>query len=472
MSSQRYDLIVENARIVYRDLVIDGKIAVRNGKIAALLRVDELVEADQTIDAEGRYVLPGLIDSHVHFRTPGYEHKENWYSASKAAVAGGITTVLDMPNTNPYTDSVERLRQKSALVSGQSFVDYGFHIGVAPGKSSVLEALNRGEAASIKLFLTGHRTAKHIIDDDAELDYIFRLAATKSIPLTLHAEDDVVLRLFRQISDEPSNLSQYEAAYPRSGAIVAVARILRLIRKHDTSVHVLHVSSSEEADLLDAAAEAGYPVTYETTAHQLWFDHASALTQGTRAKLSPAIREPRDRTRLWESIKRGTLASVGSDHAPHSKAEKDFDFNDAPPGLPGVQELLSVLLTGLKKYVPSLTREERLLTVAKLLASGPATRFGFDHLKGSIEAGLDADFVILDDEKKWTVSEEHILSGSGWSPYEGIELEGQVLVTIVRGQVVYNRGQFGEEVGEPLVLQKEVTKSFQHTAGSPYYVLA
>ncbi|MFF2092998.1 dihydroorotase family protein [Paenibacillus sp. NPDC058174] len=471
MSGAAFDLVIDNARIVYRDRILKGKIGIRDGKIAKLLRQDEEAAADRTIDAEGRYVLPGLIDSHVHFRTPGYEHKENWHSASKAAAAGGVTTVLDMPNTNPYTDTVDKLRQKSALVQGQSYVDYGFHIGVVPGKAEALQTLERGEAASIKLFLTGHRTAKHIIDDEAELDYIFRLAADKGIPLTLHAEDDFVLRLFRQSRGEPSDLTEYESVYPRIGAITAVARSLRFVRKYGTSVHILHVSSAEEAELLDAAAEAGYPVTYETTAHQLWFDHASARELGTRAKLSPAIREPRDRDRLWQSIARGTLASVGSDHAPHSKAEKSFDFHDAPPGLPGVQELLPVLLTGLKRYLPSLSREERLLAVAQLLAAGPAARFGLDHQKGSIEVGLDADLLLIDDEKKWTFTEGHVLSGSGWSAYEGAELEGEAVVTIVRGQVVYDRGQFGEEVGQPVSLRRETANAFAQTAGSPYGML-
>ncbi|MFF2480344.1 dihydroorotase family protein [Paenibacillus sp. NPDC058071] len=472
MSGATFDLVIANARIVYRDRILDGKIGVRDGKIAKLLRKDEEATANRTIDAEGRYVLPGLIDSHVHFRTPGYEHKENWHSASKAAVAGGVTTVLDMPNTNPYTDTVERLRQKSALADGQSYVDYGFHIGVAPGKAEALQPLKRGEAASIKLFLTGHRTAKHIIDDEAELDYIFGLAADKGIPLTLHAEDDFVLRLFRQSRGEPSDLTEYEAAYPRIGAITAVARALRLVRKHGTSIHVLHVSSAEEAELLEAAAAAGYPVTFETTAHQLWFDHASALPLGTKAKLSPAIREPRDRERLWQSVAQGTLTSVGSDHAPHSKAEKSYEFHDAPPGLPGVQELLPVLLTGLKRRLPSLTREERLLAVARLLASGPASRFGLDHRKGSIEVGLDADLLILDDEKKRVLTGDGVLSGSGWSAYEGIELEGEPLVTIVRGQVVYNRGQFGEEIGQPVSIRTDAPDAFRITAGSPYQVLA
>lgn len=472
MSGAAYDLVVANARIVYRDRILHGGIGVRNGKIAKLLRQNEEAAANRTIDAEGRYVLPGLIDSHVHFRTPGYEHKENWHSASKAAAAGGVTTVLDMPNTNPYTDTVYRLQQKSALVHGQSYVDYGFHIGVVPGKANALQALSRGEAASIKLFLTGHRTAKHIIDDEEELDFIFRLAADKGILLTLHAEDDLVLRLYRQTRGEPSGLTEYEAAYPRIGAIAAVARALRLVRKHGTSVHVLHVSSAEEADLLDAAAAEGYPVTYETTAHQLWFDHASAEPLGTRAKLSPAIRAPRDRDRLWQSIARGTLTSVGSDHAPHSRAEKSFAFPDAPPGLPGVQELLPALLTGLKRHLPTLIREERLLAAARLLAAGPALRFGLDHRKGSIEAGLDADLLIVDDEKKWTMTGELVLSGSGWSAYEGLELEGEALVTIVRGQVVYDRGQFGEAIGERIPLRREQPNAFGRTAGSPYRVLA
>ncbi|MEW9700255.1 dihydroorotase family protein [Paenibacillus sp. SI8] len=467
--SSVYDLVIYNGRLVYKDSVREGGIAVQDGKIALVFDASQRPQGTKEIDAEGHYVLPGLIDSHVHFRTPGYGHKENWEAASKAAVAGGITTVLDMPNTDPYTDSVDRIKEKDKIIQGHSLVDYGFHVGVAPGKLLPLESIRQEHAASIKLFLTGHRTARNVIDQDSDLESIFRLAADRQIPLTLHAEDDAVLQLYRQVHKLPHDLASYEAIAPRSGAIAAIARVLRLVRKYGTSVHVLHVSSEEEVDLLETAARGGYPVTFETTAHQLWFDKESAAAQGTKAKLSPAIRDNRDRARLWAAVRNGALASVGSDHAPHSKEEKAAAFGEAPPGLPGVQELFPVLLTGLKQYLPELSRDERLSKVVSLLADGPANRFRLNHLKGSLRPGLDADIVIVDDQQVWQVEANHLYSFSGWSPYEGLALTGVPLVTIRRGRVVFDRGEFGKPEGRSLNYAPAPFATFRQVSGSPFH---
>ncbi|MEC0232181.1 dihydroorotase [Paenibacillus alba] len=464
-----YDLVIYNGRLVYKDAVRDGGIAVQDGKIALVFEASQRPQGKQELDAGGKYVLPGLIDSHVHFRTPGYEHKENWESASKAAVAGGITTVLDMPNTDPYTDTTERIRQKDKLIHGHSLVDYGFHIGVVPGKLHPLDGLQQEHAASIKLFLTGHRTARNVIDLDADLETIFRLAAQRQIPLTLHAEDDAVLHLYRRVHRTPNDLASYELIAPRSGAIAAVSRVLRLVRKYGTSIHVLHVSSEEEVDLLETAARAGYPVSFETTAHQLWFDLESAASLGTKTKLSPAIRGKRDRARLWEAVRSGALTSVGSDHAPHALKEKAVDFSEAPPGLPGVQELLPVLLTGLGRHLPELSRDERLSKVVSLLADGPANRFRLNHLKGSLRPGLDADIVIVDDEQVWEVGAKDLYSFCGWSPYEGLPLTGVPLVTIRRGQIVFDRGQFGKFDGRTLSYAPTPVATFEQVSGSPFH---
>ncbi|UKS28873.1 dihydroorotase family protein [Paenibacillus sp. HWE-109] len=467
--SEVYDLVIYNGRLVYKDAVRSGGIAVQDGKIVLVFNDQERPQGNQELDAGGHYVLPGLIDSHVHFRTPGLEHKENWESASKAAVTGGITTVLDMPNTHPYTDSVDRIREKETLIQGHSLVDYGFHIGVVPGKLLPLEVLRQEHAASIKLFLTGHRTARNVIDQDADLETIFRLAAHRQIPLTLHAEDDAVLHLYRRVHKLPDNLASYEAIAPRSGAIAAIARVLRLVRKYGTSIHVLHVSSEEEVDLLETAASAGYPVTFETTAHQLWFDLDSATALGTKTKLSPAIRSSRDRTRLWAAVKNGALTSVGSDHAPHSQEEKAAEFGEAPPGLPGVQELLPVLLTGLERFLPELSRDERLSKVVSLLAEGPANRFRLNHRKGSLRAGLDADLVIVDDQRTWQVEAKDLHSFSGWSPYEGLTLSGVPLVTIRSGQIVFDRGKFGKPDGRSVNYAPAPIATFEQVSGSPFH---
>ena len=446
-----YDLVVTGVRLVGGDGVVTGGLAVSGGRIATLLGPNERPPARRTLDGGGRHLLPGLIDSHVHFRTPGLTHKEDWAHASRAAVAGGITTVIDMPNTVPPLRTGAEAHRKAELIDGTSLVDYRFHLGVAGEDPSPLREVGAREATSVKVFLAGHHTAPHVVRDPVQLEKVFRTAAEAGLRLLLHAEDDGVFALLDEWRGEPSGYAEYERHRPRSGAIVAVARVLELVRRHGTSVHVLHASTAEEADLLTAGAHAGLPVTFEVTPHHLSFTAEDASRVGARARLSPAIRDRPDQDRLWRAVMAHEVATLGSDHAPHTRAEKLRAPADAPPGLPGVQEMLPAVHTGLRRRAPQDSPDAQLSLLVRLLAERPAELFGLDERKGRLRPGLDADFVLFDADERWMLEPGAIRSKCGWSAYEGWTMTGRVRETFRRGEPVYRVGEDGTdaEFGAP-----------------------
>jgi dihydroorotase len=440
---QDYDLLVSGGRVVTESGVRAADIAVRNGRIAMLLEPGTGVRAARTLDAAGKYVLPGLIDSHVHFRTPGLTSKEDWAHASRAAVAGGITTVIDMPNTVPPTFTSGDMHDKHSMVSGNSLVDYQFHAGIDPHQVDRLESFRGREVSSAKAFLTGHHTAPHVLRDDNTLDRLFEMAARHDIRLLFHAEDDAVFALLDAWQGDPKRYADYERHRPRTGGIVAVAKLIELARRYGTAVHVLHVSSKEEADLLSAARASGLPVTFEVTAHHLSFTSADTRRLGARIRLSPAIREEADQDRLWQAVIDGHARCVGSDHAPHQLQDKTLAPDKAPPGLPGVQELLPALFTGLRRRLPDEHEASLLRIVSRVLAEGPAQTFQLGHRKGCVSAGFDADLVIFDPTVNWMLSESEIHAKCGWSAYQGWTFTGVVETTIRRGELVYQRHDGG-----------------------------
>ncbi|MEY9846438.1 dihydroorotase family protein [Streptacidiphilus sp. MAP5-3] len=446
---QPYDLVVTGARLVNGDEVVTGGLAVSGGRIACLLGPNERPPARRTLDGGGRHLLPGLIDSHVHFRTPGLTHKEDWAHASRAAVAGGVTTVIDMPNTVPPLRTGEQAHRKAELVDGSSLVDFRFHLGVAGDDPAPLRTVGPREATSVKVFLAGHHTAPDVVRDPVQLEKIFRTAAESGLRLLLHAEDDGVFGLLDEWRGEPSGYAEYERHRPRSGAIVAVARVLELVRRHGTTVHILHASTAEEADLLTAAAHAGLPVTFEVTPHHLSFTAAETCRVGARARLSPALRQQPDQERLWRAIRSGQAASLGSDHAPHTREEKLRSPAQAPPGLPGVQEMLTAVHTGLRRRAPFEPPDAHLSLLVRLLAERPAELFGLDERKGRLRPGLDADFVLFDADERWMLGPGTIHSKCGWSAYEGWTMTGRVLHTVRRGETVYLREGDDAEFGAP-----------------------
>jgi dihydroorotase len=322
---------------------------------------------------------------------------------------------------------------------------------------SALASPDARRAVSVKVFMTGHHTARHVIRDHVVLEDVFARAAQVGLRVLLHAEDDGVFALLDSARGAGGASGGYERVRPRSGAIVAVARVIELVRRHRTAVHVLHVSSAEEVDLLAAAARSGLPVTFEVTPHHLTFTAADADRLGARLRLSPAIRQPEDRERLWEAVLGGEVATIGSDHSPHSRQEKARPGLDAPPGMPGVQEMLPALNTGLVRRMPD-RPDERMALIATLLASGPAELFGLAARKGRLSVGLDADLVIFDADIAWTFEASDVQARCGWSAYDGRRMIGRALTTIRRGQVIWDfgTGTFGSRDGAYLPAEPAV----------------
>ncbi|MFF3396054.1 dihydroorotase family protein [Streptomyces sp. NPDC002669] len=445
-SAAEADLVVEGGRLVTPEGVFEGGVVVRGGRIAALVAPGDPLPAGPRLDARGRYVLPGLIDSHVHFRTPGLEHKETWESGSRAALSGGVTTVMDMPNTRPPSLDAASLRAKAALIAGRSYVDHRFHIGADPDHPEVLAGLDPAVATSAKAFMAGHHTAPVVFREAHQLEAAFAAAARGGVRLVLHAEDQHVFDLLDSRSGDPDSYSAYEPHRPRSGAIVAVAKVVHLVRTHGTKVHILHVSSAEETDLLVAAAAEGLPISFEVTGHHLSFTDHDTARRGPRTRLSPAIRAPRDRERLWRAVLDGEASTIGSDHAPHTVEEKNRPPAEAPPGLPGVQELAVSVWTGL--LARGVEPDAAASHLARLMGTGPADLFELAG-KGRLTVGADADLALLDPAARWQLSAGHVQSLCGWSAYEGWMFTGRFTTVVRGGRVAWDltRGTVGEPLG-------------------------
>jgi dihydroorotase len=443
-------LAVVNGRLVTPDGVRAGTVLVTDGRITAI--TDDTPAGVATIDAAGRYVLPGLIDSHVHFRTPGLEHKEDWAHGSRAAVVGGVTTVMDMPNTVPAGLDPEALAKKAELVAGTSLVDYKFHLGADPDRPELLAEIDPAVATSAKVFMAGHHTAPTVVRTPEQLEKIFAAAAVSGIRLVLHAEDMSLFDLLDQWrGGEPDQYRDYERWRPRSGGISAVAQVLALVRRHGTSAHVLHLSSAEEADLMAAGAAVGLPVTFEVTGHHLSFTDADTLRLGARTRLSPAIRGQTDQDRLWAGLRAGEVATIGSDHAPHTYEEKIRPVADAPPGLPGVQELATAVWTGMRRRWPDEDADIAVRRLVQHLSARPAELFALPG-KGKLVVGADADLVLFDPDECWMFTASDVRSKCGWSAYEGWTLTGRVHTTIRAGEIMWDvaAGRFGAPTGRLL----------------------
>jgi dihydroorotase len=443
------DLVVTGRRLVTPQGVREGILVLGGGVIQTLSPAGSpLPPRIPVLDAGDAYVLPGLIDSHVHFRTPGLTHKEDWANGSRAAAAGGVTTVLDMPNTDPPRLTERDVREHAATIAGDSLVDFRLHVGADPDDPKELSRLDPSVASSAKIFMAGHHTAPTVFRTFDQLDQAFAVAAGTGLQLVLHAEDGGLFDMLDQWWGPPAGYRDYERRRPRTGGISAVARVIELVRRHGTKAHILHLSSREEADLVCAAAAAGLPVTFELTAHHLSFTAADTARVGARTRLAPAIRDQADQDRLWEALFDGQVMTIGSDHAPHTVAEKTRSVQDSPPGLPGVQELGVAIWTGMRRRRPHEPADVAACRLARHLAERPADLFGLSR-KGRIAAGYDADLVFLDPNRTWMLSAGDVRAKCGWSAYEGWTMTGRVVRTIRRGETIWDdsTGSFGTASG-------------------------
>ena len=424
------DLAVRDGIVVTPTGAAPRDLFVEAGRVAAVVPPGTPAEARAQIDATGCWVLPGLIDAHVHFRTPGMEHKEDWGAGSRAAVAGGVTAVLDMPNTVPPTLTRQDLLDKVQRVRGQSFCHYGFYGGLDP-TGEALPALLGAGVIGIKVFL-GETTASIPAPDDGALLEALRVIAAAGLRTIVHAENGALLAWAgRRSAGRPWTVAGHAARRPAIAEVEAVTRVCLLAKAADAPVAIAHVSAAGSVDAIRAAKRAGVDVRAEACPHHLLLTAQEAEGVGTLAKVNPPLRAAADREALWEGIADGTIDQIGSDHAPHTPAEREATGGaPAPSGFAGVQNTLAVLW-GVRGLTP-----ERL---ARLLAGAPARTWGLAPRKGEIGVGADADLAIVRPgapsgaPRQWSrnpASPVTVLCG----------LRASVAATVVAGEVAFADG--------------------------------
>lgn len=385
-------------------------------------------DADETIDCTGLDVLPGVIDTQVHFREPGLEAKEDLESGSRAAVLGGVTAVFEMPNTKPNTDSADAVNDKLARAKGRMWCDHAFYVGATNNNAADLAELERlPGTAGVKIFM-GASTGDLLVSDDANLA---RVLASGHRRVAIHAEDE-----FRMNAREGERIEGDPSSHPvwrdDESAILATRRILKLAREARRRIHVLHVTTPAELELL---AQHKDIATCEVTPQHLTLAAEDAYSRlGSYAQMNPPIRSAAHRDGLWHWLNQGVPDVLGSDHAPHTIEEKAKPYPASPSGMPGVQTLLPLLLDHVAKGRTTLQR------LIDLTSAGPQRVFGLVG-KGRIAAGYDADFTVVDLKKQWTVEESWLASRCGWSPFTGDTLTGKPIGTIIRGRKVMWDGQ-------------------------------
>ena len=432
-----FDLILKGGTVVNHDGVGARDIAVSGGRIAAIGDLKS-AKAAEVFDVKNLHVLPGVIDSQVHFREPGLEHKEDLESGSQAAVAGGVTAVFEMPNTKPLTTTVETLADKVRRARHRMFCDFAFYVGGTRENIADIPALEKLEAsAGIKVFM-GSSTGDLLVDDEASLD---RIIAKISRRAAFHAEDEARLkaRMPLRRAGDPSSHPEWR---DEEAALIATKRLVGLAEKHGTRVHVLHISTAEEMAFL---ADHKDFASVEVTPHHLTLSAPECYERlGTYVQMNPPVRGERHRQASWAALANGVVDVLGSDHAPHTREEKDHAYPASHSGMTGVQTLVPIMLDHVNAGRLSLER------FVDLTSHGPQRLFGI-RAKGRIAAGYDADFTIVDLKRTETITNRWIESRVGWTPYDGVKVTGWPVATFVRGRRVMWQGEILSRAhGEPV----------------------
>ena len=425
--SMTYDLVIRGGTLVTHDGIGVGDVGVKDGRIVT---VGQLADADggEVIDATGLHVLPGIIDTQVHFREPGNEHKEDLESGTRAAVMGGVTAVFEMPNTNPLTTTAEALTDKLERADGRTWCDYAFYVGATPDNAESLRDLeNLPGCCGIKIFM-GSSTGSLLVPDDASLRRVLENCRRR---VAVHAEDEERLKARSHIAAEVAHPRAHpewrdvETAYNATRRLISIAEDLR------RRVHVLHVTTEEEAAYL---ADHKDVASVEVTPQHLTLEAPDCYDRlGAFAQMNPPIREARHREGLWRAIANGVVDVIGSDHAPHTREEKSQAYPSTPSGMPGVQTLLPLMLDHVNAGRLSLMR------LIDLLCEGPNRLFGIVG-KGRLAVGYDADFTLVDLAASREITDDWVAAKCGWTPFAGMTVTGWPMGTIIRGRSVMRDG--------------------------------
>lgn len=414
---------IKHAQVVLPDGISAVDVIVEGGRIADIDAAAS-VAVDEVVDAAGLHLIPGVIDDQVHFREPGLTHKEDLAHASRACAKGGVTTFLEMPNTVPNATTQALLDDKLALAAERSIVNYGFYIGATPENLEDLKQAQR--TPGIKIFI-GSSTGDLLVDQQEALERIF---AETTLPLTAHCEDEGTVRANRERVGETSDVADHSRIRDHQAAVVATRRAMDLAVRHQHRFHVLHVSTAQECELL---ADHHRLLTGEACPHHLFFNTGDYERLGTLVQMNPSLKTADDNRAVWQALLDGRLQVVATDHAPHTREEKDQPYPKSPSGLPAVENSLALLLNEVSRGRCSLEQ------VVHWMCDAPARVWDIVG-KGRIAVGYDADLVLVDLEKTGTVRNEQQLTKCGWSPWHGTELIGWPVRTWVMGHEVYRDG--------------------------------
>ncbi|VVE52742.1 dihydroorotase [Pandoraea aquatica] len=438
-SGMNADLLIAGGTVMTPNGAERVDVACRDGRVVAIGALAGTWSAQTALDARGLHVLPGVIDSQVHFREPGLEHKENLEAGTRGAVLGGVTAVFEMPNTHPLTLGATQLQAKLDAASGRAWCDYAFYIGGSASNAAQLGTLeNLPGCAGVKVFM-GSSFGDLLVDDESALRSIVRHGRRR---MAVHAEDDRRLRERKSIVEQSGDVTDHPVWRDVESALMATRRIVNLAAEAGRRIHVLHVSTAEEIAFLTQHKRR---VSVEVTPHHLTM-HAPECYEalGSLAQMNPPVRERRHRDALWQGIREGVVDVIGSDHAPHTLDEKAKPYPQSPSGMTGVQTLLPTMLDHVNAGRLSLQR------LVDLTSAGPARIFGIEG-KGRIALGYDADFSIVDLSARRVIRNAWIASVCGWTPYDGKSVTGWPIHTVIRGQcVVRDEAIVGHPEGAPV----------------------
>src|SRR3954454_3015003 len=425
--SQTYDLILRSGTVVNQDGAALRDIAITNGRVAAIGAFEQGLAAE-TIDCKGLHILPGVIDTQVHFREPGQTHKEDLETGSRSAAMGGVTAVFEMPNTDPLTINAENFADKIKRARHRMHCDFAFFIGGTRENVDDLPELERAPGcAGVKVFI-GSSTGALLVEDDASLRRIFKVIRRRA---AFHAEDE-----YRLNERKPLRVEGDPRSHPvwrdEEAALRATQRLVNLARETGKRIHVLHISTKQEIVYLRDHKDVA---TVEATPHHLTLAAPECYERlGTYAQMNPPVRSADHRDVIWWGVEQGIVDILGSDHAPHTAAEKAKSYPASPSGMTGVQTLVPIMLDHVNAGRLSLAR------FVDLTSAGPARLFGI-ACKGRIASGYDADLTIVDLKRQQTITNEWIGSRAGWTPYDGVTVTGWPVGTFVRGARVMWEGE-------------------------------
>lgn len=425
--------LIKNAKIVNEGKIVEGDILIEDDFIKEIDDSISVKSADITvIDAEGNYVLPGMIDDQVHFREPGLTHKANIETESKAALAGGITSFIEMPNTNPQTTTVEKLEEKFAVAAETSYANYSFMFGGTNDNLDEILKVDPKTVAGLKLFL-GSSTGNMLVDDPKVIEKIF---SSTDMVISVHCEDEATIR---------ENLAKYKAEYgddipmekhpiirSEEACYISSSKAIELAKKTGARLHVFHLSTGKETSLFtNKTPLKDKKITAEVCIHHLWFSDEDYAKKGSHIKWNPAVKTAKDREQLLKALLDDRIDVIATDHAPHTLEEKSNPYTSAPSGGPLVQHALVALLEMHHQGKISIEK------IVEKACHNPAILFDVEK-RGYIREGYYADLVIVDVNSPWTVNKGNILYKCGWSPFEGNTFKSRVTHTILNGQLVYN----------------------------------